>query len=407
MQSSPHSYTPAASADTRPPTILQVLPALGTGGVERTTVDITRALVEAGARALVTSAGGAMVHEVERAGGEHILLPLDTKNPFTIRANAARIATLAASHGVDLIHARSRAPAWSAWMAARRLGRPFVTTFHGTYSGWNNPLKRAYNAIMTRGDTVIANSQFTADHIITHYHTPAERIAVIPRGVNMGILDPTRVSAERIIQLARSWALPDGLPVVMLPGRLTRWKGQLVLIEAVARLKREGGVPEFCCLLVGDDQGRSKYRDELFAAIKAQGLDGTVRVVGHCRDMAAAYMLADVVVSASTDPEAFGRVSAEAQAMGRPVVATGHGGSREIILDGVTGMLVAPGDADALAAGIRAALDLGAEERNVLAARAREHVAEHFTVEGMCDATLRVYGALLVQAEEKAAAAAG
>lgn len=375
--------------------VLQVLPALTTGGVERTTCDVARALIQAGWTAVVVSAGGPMVHELERMGAKHIVLPLDSKNPFVMRKNVERLTAVIRQFNVDLVHARSRAPAWSARAAARQAGVPFLTTFHGTYSGWRNPLKRAYNAIMAKGDLVIANSAFTGDHVRRHYKVATDRVRVIPRGVNMLWFDPSLVSAERMIKLSRDWALPDGARVVMLPGRLTKWKGQLVLIEAMAELRRRRPDLEVVCVLVGDHQGRNSYRDSLLETIRRLGVEGAVRVVGHCRDMAAAYMLSDVVVSASTDPEAFGRVSAEASAMGRPVVASDHGGSREIVLPGETGLLVPPGDVAALATALEQALALDEPARAGLAERARAHVARHFTVETMTAATLEVYRELL------------
>lgn len=382
------SPTPPAG---RRVTVLQVLPALGAGGgVERGTVEIARAIVEAGGRSLVASAGGLMVHDLTRAKAEHVTLPVDSKNPLVMRANVARLARLIVEEEVDIVHARSRAPAWSAYYAAMRTGRRFVTTFHGTYSA-GNPLKRRYNAIMTRGERVIAISAFIAGHIRQVYGVPASRIRVIPRGVDLERFDPARVSAERVAQLAGQWRLGDGLPVIMLPGRLTRWKGQTVFLEAIAKLGRK----DIRCVLVGSDQGRAEYRRELEDIIARQDLGGVVRIVDHCADMPAAYMLTDVVVSASTDPEAFGRVVPEAQALGRPVIASDHGGARETIVEGETGWLTPPGDAHALAAALERVLAIGAEARQALAERAIAHVRDTFSKDAMCDKTLDVYNEVL------------
>jgi glycosyltransferase involved in cell wall biosynthesis len=380
------------------PCVLQVVPRLETGGVERGTVDIAAALVRAGWRALVVSAGGVMVRELDRAGATHLVLPVASKNPLVMRANVARLTDIIAKHDVSLVHARSRAPAWSAWYAAQQTGRPFITTFHGTYSAGNR-LKRWYNSVMTRGERVIAISEFIGRHVVETYGVDPGRVHVIPRGIDVANFDTARVSAERVMQLARAWRLSDGVPVVMLPGRLTRWKGQTVLIEALARLGRR----DICCLLVGSDQGRTAYRSELEALIRARGLDGIVRVVDHCRDMPAAYMLADVVVSASTDPEAFGRVMAEAQAMGRPVIASDHGGAREVIAPGETGWLVPPGDPDALAAALTQALALDPSQRQALAAVAAAHVRARFSRAQMCADTLAVYADVLAHAQARAA----
>lgn len=376
------------------PAILQVVPRLVAGGVERGAVDVAAALVSAGRPAIVASEGGPMVHEVERAGAEHRVLPLASKNPYVMWRNAGRLARLGRAAGAGLIHARSRAPAYSARMAARRLGLPFVTTFHGTYN-FHGGLKRRYNAVMASGDRVIAISEFIADHIRANYDVDPKRLVVIPRGIDLNVFDPSAVPAPRIIQLSHRWRLPDGASVVMLPGRLTRWKGQVVFLDAVARLNRD----DICAVIVGGHQGRTDYRAELETQAARLGIGGLVRFVDHCDDMPAALMLADVVVSASTDPEAFGRVPVEAQAMGRPVVATDHGGARETVLPGVTGWLVPPADATALADGIGKALALSPDERAATAQRATAHVRARYGKALMCSRTLAVYDEVMAEAD--------
>ena len=374
------------------PRVLQVLPAVevGGGGVERSTIDIAGALGAAGGTAVVASSGGQRLHELERTGAVHLPMPLASKNPLVMRANVERLASAIQQHEIDIVHARSRAPAWSALAAAHRCGRHFVTTVHGSY-GTRGALKRWYNSVMVRGDSVIANSQFTAQHVQDNYKVDPARLRVVPRGVDTDFFNAGSVSPERLIQLARQWSLPDGMPVIMLPGRLTRWKGQTVLIDALGQL----GGGEVRCLLVGADQGRSRYRRELESRIAARELDSVVHVTGHCADMPAAYMLADVVVSASTEPEGFGRIVSEAQAMGRPVVVSDHGGVVEQIKVGETGWSFAPGDAGSLAAGLRRALALNAAARERLAEDAIGHVHTHYTKQAMCDATLTVYAELL------------
>lgn len=381
----------AATEGGRQPVVLQVLPALQTGGVERGTIEVACALAEAGWTPLVASSGGAMVRELERAGVKHFTLPLASKNPLTMRRNVKRLERLIREHGVDIVHARSRAPAWSAYAAAGRAGCHFVTTYHGTYNGGWMGLKQIYNGVMAKGERVIAISNFIADHIHGLYGLGPDKVRVIHRGVDLDKFDQRRVSPERIIQLAQKWRLPDGLPVVMLPGRLTRWKGQAVMIEALALLGRK----DLRCLLVGSDQGRTDYREELERLIERRGLIDVVHMVDECNDMPAAYMLTDVVVSASTDPEAFGRVIAEGQAMGRPVIATDHGGARETVLNGETGWLVPPGDAESLAAAIQSVLSLDGEQRAMLAEIAENHIRDHFSREVMCARTLEVYAEVL------------
>ena len=305
-----------------------------------------------------------MVREIERAGGQHFTLPVDSKNPMTMRKNIAALTEFIRAKNIGVVHARSRAPAWSARAAAERANIPFMTTFHGTYN-FNNRAKKAYNAVMAKGERVIAISEFIGRHVADEYDVPEDRIRVIPRGIDLETFNPYAVSAERMIQLSQAWRLPDESPVVMLPGRLTRWKGQSVLIEAARRLAR----PDVRVLLVGDDQGRTGYREDLEAQIGRIGAESIIHLTGPCRDMAAAYMLAGVVVSASTDPEAFGRIAAEAHAMGRPVIASDHGGACETVIAGETGWLVPPGDADALAQALRTALALTGEERESRPAR--------------------------------------
>lgn len=376
----------------RPPVVLQVLPGLVTGGAERGAVDVAQAIAAAGWGSLVASSGGPMVREVERGGATHLTLPLDSKNPFVMRANIERLHQAILQHKVDIVHARSRAPAWSALFAARRAGVRFVTTFHGTYN-FSNPAKRWYNSVMARGDRIITASQFIAEHVVKEYHASPSLVRHIPRGVDLDRFDPARVSGTRLATLAREWRLADGVPVVMLPGRLTRWKGQAVLIDAIAQRGRK----DLRCLLVGSDQGRGAYRRELEQRIASHGLETVVHIIDHCNDMPAALKLADLVVSASTDPEAFGRVSVEAQAMGKPIVATDHGGSRETVLDGETGWLIQPGNARQLAQAIDAALGLDTAARAAIASRAMQFVRETFPKQLMCARTLDVYREVLAE----------
>ncbi len=384
----------------RQPVVLQVLPALVTGGVERGTIEIATALAEAGWTAVVASAGGPMVRELDRIGARHVQLPLHLRSPWAIHRNVARLERVIREFGVDIVHARSRAPAWSAMKAARNCGAHFVTTFHGTYNLGPMGLKRGYNAVMQRGERVIAISHFIAEHMQRVYGTDPARIRIIHRGVDFEKFDPAKVSAARFIQLAQQWRLPDGAPVIMLPGRLTRWKGQAVLIEALALLGRR----DVRALLVGSDQGRTGYRKELEELSRRRGLQEVVHIVDHCNDMPAAYKLSDVVVSASTDPEAFGRVVVEAMAMGRPVIATAHGGAAETVIEGETGWLVPPGEPRALAGALEAALAMTPPQRAAMAETCAEYVHTHFTTELMCRQTLELYAELLSPPDEEPAA---
>jgi glycosyltransferase involved in cell wall biosynthesis len=366
--------------------VLQVLPSLVTGGVERGTIEINQAIVGAGWTSLVASAGGRLVPAVRRAGGRHIVLPLTGRDPLTIWRNAARLAAVIRAERVAIVHARSRAPAWSAWLACRRTGAHFVTTYHGTY-GEDLPFKRRYNSVMAKGEQVIAASRFIAEEIVARHGTDPTRVRVIPRGVDPARFDPDVVSGDRMERLAQAWRVPDGALVALLPGRLTSWKGQSVLIEALARMSRR----DVCGVLVGSDQGRQRYTARLIRQAEALGVADRLRLAGECDDMPAALMLADVVVHASTQPEAFGRVVIEAQAMGRPVIASDLGGPVETVEHGVTGWRVPPGDPTTLAAAIEAALEVPAEQREALGRQARAAVLRRCTVEEMQLATLDVY----------------
>ena len=372
------------------PVVMQVLPALDIGGVERGAIDVAIATARAGWRALVVSSGGSLIHELQRAGVTHVTLPVDSKNPVVMLRNVGRLAELIKTHDVSIVHARSRAPAWSAELAAKRCRRPFVTTFHGTYDT-GTPFKYWYGKVMARGAKTIAISNFIAEYIQKTFGTDPARIVTIPRGIDPERFSPENVAPQRMVQLASAWRLPDGAPVVMLPGRLTRWKGQLVLIDALMQLERD----DFYCLLVGSDQGRKRYRAELERRIRTNGLAGRVRIIDDLPDMPAAYMLADIVVSASTDPEAFGRVAVEGQAMGRLVIATDHGGAHETVLPGQTGWLVPPADPGALAAALTEALSVDPELRTSIGQAARAHAISNFTVDQMCARTLDVYRGVL------------
>ncbi len=382
------------------PTILQIIPRLDTGGAERTTVEMTQAIVAGGGRALVVTDGGRMTEQVTAAGGELVPFNAGTKNPLAMVLNAWRLQRLIERERVDLLHARSRAPAWSALMAARRMGRPLVTTYHGAYAE-NGRLKRAYNSVMARGDLVIANSHYTSRLIQSRYGTPEHRIRVIHRGIDEESFDPGRVAAERVERLRSLWQVRPGQRVVLHAARLTGWKGQSVVISAAARLRQQS-LGDWVVVLAGDDQGRTNYADGLRQQIAREGLSDRVRLVGHVDDMPAAYLAAHVSVVASTEPEAFGRAAAESEAMCCPVIATDIGAAPETVratpraaASEITGWLVPPGDADALAHQMSHALALSDIDRAIIGARARTHVRQSFSLSAMQAATISVYEELL------------
>jgi glycosyltransferase involved in cell wall biosynthesis len=379
-------------------TILQVVPRLDAGGSELATIEIAQALSRAGASALVATEGGRMADEVGKAGGEILTLPMASKSPFTILANIGRLTKLIRDRKVDLVHARSRAPAWSALLAARRTGKPFVTTYHGAY-GEVGPFKAAYNSVMAKGDRVIANSRYTASVIEARDARAKGRIRVIYRGVDKSVFDPGAVDARAVDALRASWSIPPGGKIVLHAARLTSIKGQRDLIAAAALANAEGALRDAVVILAGDAPGRDAYREDLLGLIARHGLGDKVRLVGHCSEMSAAYLASQVAVTSSTVPETFGRTSAEAQAMGCPVIVPDLGALPETIVapgqGGFTGWLFPPRDIASLASRIGRALALSAAERAAISARAREHVAANFTLAQMQGSTLAVYDELL------------
>jgi glycosyltransferase involved in cell wall biosynthesis len=376
-------------------TLLQVVPELETGGAEQSTLDLARAVVQAGGRAIVASRGGRMTPRLEAVGGVLARMPVNSKNPFVIWANGRRLAKLIRREKVNLVHARSRAPAFSAFWAARATGVPFVGTYHGIYKA-QGPLKRWYNAVMTRGPLVIANSQFTRAHVIAEHGLAPERVVTIPRGVDLVRFDPETVRPERVEALRRAWgvAAEDPRTRILLAGRLTRGKGHLTIVAAAAKLAAQGR-RDFLILFAGDDQGRVGYRQELVAAIAAAGLQDAVRIVGHCDDMPAACLLADLAILPTTGAEAFGRTAVEPQAMGRPVIVSAHGGVMETVVDGVTGWHAAPGDVDAWAAALAGAIDAGPAGRARMGEAAMARARSLYRVDAMCEATLEAYERVL------------
>ena len=372
-------------------TLLQVVPRLDTGGAEQTTLDIAAAVQAEGGRALVASMGGRM-----EGGLQHLKrMPVHSKNPLVMIGNAVRLAWLIRRHKVSLVHVRSRAPAFSALWAAKATGAPLIATYHGVYNA-RSALKRWYNGVMTRGKVVIANSEYTRQHVIAQHGVDPDKVIAVPRGVDIHRFDPAAVALERLDALRQSWKLEptDHRVKILLAGRLTRWKGQTLAIEAAGRLKAEGE-NGFLLILAGDSQGRVNYLAELEAAVRAKGLEDNVRIVGHCADMPAAYLLADIAIAPSLDPEAFGRTAVEPQAMGRPVIAADHGATRETVAPGETGWLAKPGDAAAWTEALGQALAAGPERRAAMGEAAMQRVRRLYSVDVMAAATLKVYAEVL------------
>lgn len=384
------SNFPTVLKNGKKPVIMQVIPELSAGGAEQGCIDIAAAIVKAGGTSIVVSNGGDRIHELGRSGAEHISMPVHSKNPLVMMNNVKRLRKIIRERDVNIVHARSRAPAWSCYRAARLAGISFITTCHAAYKFEKN-LKRLYNSVMAKGDRVISISNFITNYLQESYHIHPTKIRLVYRGISLNKFHPNLVTPERMIKLSKEWRLPDGAKVILMPGRISRIKGHEFLIEAVSRFKDK----DIVCVFVGSDQGRKAYREELDKLIKDKGLEGRVRIVPHCNDMPAAYMLANVAVCASIVPEGFGRVPVESQAMGRPTIATSHGATGETIKPNETGWLVESGNVDEMYEAIKEALELTDDQRAVLATTAMAHVAGHFTVQKMCEDTLNVYAELL------------
>lgn len=382
-------------------TVLQIVPELQSGGAERATIDVCEALAQAGARCLVASRGGRLVSELQSKGGVWLPFPAATKNPIAMALNSVRLARILRDEGVDIVHARSRAPAWVAYYATRQTGAKFVTTYHSAYYGVS-PIKLRYNSIMAAGDLVIANSRFSADRIAELHPFAAGRVVVIARGADLREFSPAAVDPRRVERLRADWGVAPHERVVLLPARLSARKGHGVLLEAAKRLMNEG-LRDIRFIFAGDAHSEA-YRRNIDAQIARAGLQEIVRNVGHCADMPAAYLASAVITAPSTEPEAFGRIAIEAQAMGAPVIVSDIGAAPEIVeappetpAHLATGWRVAPGDAAALAQAIREALEMKASARDELTMRARKNVQSRFSVEEMRRATLDVYKRLLAR----------
>lgn len=383
------------------PTILQIVPELDTGGAELSTIEIAGAIAKAGGRAIVVSEGGRMAARIESVGGEFVPFAAATKNPLRILLNARRLRRLIQDERIDLVHARSRAPAWSAYLAAKKENIPFLTTYHAAYSETNR-VKKKYNSVMAAGALVITNSRYTADLVHSRYGTPYEKMRVIYRGLDGAQFDPERISAERRTKLLTSWQLDDRARIVFHAARLSPTKGQATVIDAAAELKVRGQLGNTKFVIAGDAQGRNAYREQLAARIEKHGLEQNVLLVGHVDDIPAAMSLAHTAIVASVRPEAFGRVATEAQAMRCPVIATNIGAPPETVRavpavspEDRTGWLVAPGDAVELADALGEALNLSENERATIGNRARAHVLKNFSLDAMRSQTLQAYDQIL------------
>ena len=379
------------------PVVLQILPELETGGVETGTIEIASALQEKGIKNFVASQGGRMVYELEKIGVDHLSLPLKSKNYFIMKKNAKLLADYIRKNHINIVHARSRAPAWSAYWAAKETGAHFVTTFHGTYGLGPWGIKKFYNKIMTYGERVIVISNHIKEHILKNYpQTSADKLRLIHRCADIERFSPEALTQARLIKKIEEYNIADDKPVLLLPGRITRWKGQHILIHALHLMKNQN----YYCIIAGDSQGRQEYLEYLKKLAHKYKLEGRIGFFGRYTDAPALMMNATVILSTAIEPEAFGRISVEGQAMGKIIVASNIGGTLDTIIDGKTGKLYQYDNPQALADALDWALSLSPEEAKKISQAGIKNVKEHFTKQIMCDKTIEVYREVVNQKEK-------
>ena len=373
---------------------MQVIPALKSGGVEIETLEIAKAIAAAGGRALIASQVRQIPEATLPEGIEFINLPLDTKNPLQIAKNTHLLKELIRKEKIDIVHVRSRAPGWSAYKAARSLDVPFMTTYHAAYKS-TSIFKTFYNSVMARGDRVIAISQFIQDHLREQYQEQRwfdpSKVRLIQRGIDLQYFDPSTISPERLDHLRESWEIPAHMRILLLPGRISRTKGQDLLINALSQMKHT----DVAAIFVGSAEGHEAHRDHLLRYAASLDLEGRVKWMYPCSDIATAYQLADVIVCPSLVPEGFGRIMAEAQAMKKPIVASDQGAAPEVIEDGITGWLTPVGNAEALAQSLDSVLDLPPTRLEKMGEKGRARVKASFSKEAMFAKTIAVYQELL------------
>ncbi len=373
--------------------VLQVIPKLGYGGAETGCYDIAHYLAENDCKSFIVTSGGELLKFVDRKKVKIFRLPVQSKNPLLILINAFILIGIILIYNISLVHARSRAPAWSCLLATKITGRKFVTTFHGTYNFKSN-IKKIYNSVMIRSDLIIAGSNFIFSHIKQNYSkylNEKKKLLVIFRGINVDYFDPTTKIEIDEKKLLKKWDIQKDKKIILLPGRLTSWKGQEVFIEAINLVNVELGYEAFYAVILGSDQGRDLYKKKLVRLSEQYRLSKQIRFIDHCKDMALAYKVSDIVVSASTEPEAFGRVAVEAQSMEKLIIASNIGGSNETIIDEKTGFLYEAGNAKSLSNKILRILNMDETLLKSIGNEGRKNIVQKFNVEKMCFSTYSEY----------------
>ena len=377
--------------------VLQVIPKLGYGGAETGCYDIAHYLSENNCGSFIATSGGELLKFVNKKKVKVFRLPVHSKNPLLVIINFILLVGIILLHNISIVHARSRAPAWSCFLATKVTGRKFVTTFHGTYNFQNN-LKKFYNSVMVRAHLIIAGSNFIFSHIkenYTNYIDAKKKLLVIFRGINVDYFDPTTKLDNDEKKLLKEWQIEKDKKIILLPGRLTGWKGQEVFIEAINLVNTELGYEAFYAVILGSDQGRDLYKKKLIRLTEQYRLINQVKFIDHCKDMALAYKVSDIVVSASIEPEAFGRVAVEAQSMERPIIASNIGGSNETIIDEKTGFLFESNNSKALSVKILKVLSMDEPSLQSIGKEGRKNIIQKFNVEKMCFSTYSEYKRIL------------
>ena len=377
--------------------VLQVIPKLGYGGAETGCYDIAHYLPENGCKSFIVTRGGELLKFVDKNKVKVFRLPVQSKNPILILINAIILTFIILINNISIIHARSRAPAWSCLIASKITSRKFVTTFHGTYNFKSN-LKKLYNSVMVRSDLIIAGSNFIFSHIkenYSNYLNQKKKLLVVFRGINVDYFDPTTKLETEEKKLLKQWEIEKDKKIILLPGRLTTWKGQEVFIEAINLANIELGYEAFYAVILGSDQGRDLYKKKLIRLSEQYRLTKQLRFIDHCKDMALAYKVSDIIVSASIEPEAFGRVSVEAQSMEKPIIASNIGGSNETVIDEKTGYLFKAGDAKSLSQKILKTLTIDETQLKLIGVEGRKNIVQKFNVEKMCFSTYSEYKRLI------------
>ena len=377
--------------------VLQVIPKLGYGGAETGCYDLAHYLFENECESHLITSGGELVKFIDKKKVKLTKLPVHSKNPILIIFNAIALIFIILLNDISIVHARSRAPAWSCFFATKITGRKFVTTFHGTYN-FSNPLKKFYNSVMVRSNLIIAGSNFIFSHINKHYSkyvSLKKKFLVIFRGINVDYFDPTTTTQADEDQLRADWKIDRSKKLILMPGRLTSWKGQEIFIQSLSSVNKEVGYESFYAVILGSDQGRDVYSKKLKRLAEQNRLNNQIKFINNCKNMPLAYKISDLIVSASIEPEAFGRIAVEAQSMEKPIIASDIGGSNETIINNKTGFLFESGNPASLSKKIIEVLNLGESRLKSIGNEGRKNIIKKFNVEKMCFSTYAEYKKLL------------